>query len=561
MSQLDQAKKEAKRLFNLAKNYQEKNVNFHSSPYISIENLSKAKEILSMINGYQNWHEYESTLKKKDFLSHQIDKNSIYQEQKEIHQNQSYYIQNMDFHTIHNSQNYQKTIVLEQEHTPITLGRAKEKYFFEYQEKTWLLNEYPVLVVGMTGSGKSETLLSMTSQYLKNKEGVIYFENNGSFSTYVKIFNYARQYHRLQDLYCLNFLTSQEDCLENKKEILEEKTSHSIDPINPMLGNLEYFQHFFGRLGIVIHSILEEIHQKNQSMDIESLESILMLNNLIQWHQNQTFHTPEIAKYLTEIGFPNSQNNDDFHQILTQHATQSHAAYKTISLLKKYSHIFQLNASVSMEKIFLKRKILVVLLPIFSRDIYEVPLLGHLISYQIQYFEKQYQNYAIHFQNILINEFPNITSCFKDIDFQKTKNNYVFSCTDYQHNTPVFDYLLKSTKTYVLMKYEQNLLPEWIRLQFLNLRQFPKFKNNFHSSFIQKFMNELKKLTEGQAYILSQNYKVNHANIINNNFQYYCSFIQCEYIPSPYNKKLEISIIQHNQSNLPIQKEVHLSNH
>ena len=45
MSQLDQAKKEAKRLFNMAKASQ--------GNEIVIENLSKSREILSVINGYK----------------------------------------------------------------------------------------------------------------------------------------------------------------------------------------------------------------------------------------------------------------------------------------------------------------------------------------------------------------------------------------------------------------------------------------------------------------------------------------------------------------------------
>jgi len=76
MSQLDQAKKEAKRLFNMAKASQ--------SNEIVIENLSKSREILSVINGYKNWHEYEEVLKRKDFMLNVIDKNSENKNQKEV---------------------------------------------------------------------------------------------------------------------------------------------------------------------------------------------------------------------------------------------------------------------------------------------------------------------------------------------------------------------------------------------------------------------------------------------------------------------------------------------
>ena len=64
MSQLDQAKKEAKRLFNLAKANQEKNQSQEIE--LSIPKLSSAREIVAVMNGYKNWHDYEEVLKRKD---------------------------------------------------------------------------------------------------------------------------------------------------------------------------------------------------------------------------------------------------------------------------------------------------------------------------------------------------------------------------------------------------------------------------------------------------------------------------------------------------------------
>mgnify|MGYP000577589061 CR=1 FL=1 len=39
-----------------------------------LENLSKSREILSLVNGYKDWHEYEEVLKRKDFIFDKIDK-------------------------------------------------------------------------------------------------------------------------------------------------------------------------------------------------------------------------------------------------------------------------------------------------------------------------------------------------------------------------------------------------------------------------------------------------------------------------------------------------------
>ena len=286
MSQLDQAKKEAKRLFNLAKI----NQTINSKNHIELENLSKAKEVVSIINGYKSWHEYEEVLKRKDILVDKKDKVSVFKENNLIYENKKYYVQDITLNNIKNPNVINTALVVEKEHKNVILGRTKEKKFFETIEKKWILNQYPLLITGSTGSGVTETLLSLANQYINNNEGVIYFDGKGENILYSKIFSYAKETNRLNDLYVLNFLSN------NKNS--EKLISHSIDPINPMLGNDEYFEKFFGRLGIIIHDILKELHQDGKLLDIASLESILMLNNLITWSRTKKFKTQEINKYL-----------------------------------------------------------------------------------------------------------------------------------------------------------------------------------------------------------------------------------------------------------------------
>jgi energy-coupling factor transporter ATP-binding protein EcfA2 len=536
MSQLDQAKKEAKRLFELAKFHQKNQSSIENIPYLPIQNLSQSREILSSINGYKNWHEYEKNLNKKDFIFNQNDKTSIHKEQQEIFQNQRYYNQKIDFHTIFNIQQHQTSLIVEKEHQPIFIGTIEKSTFLK-SEKQWLLHQYPMLITGSAGAGKTETLLAMVSQYLQNQEGVIYLDGKGDTSVYVKIFSHAKKYNRLQDLYCLNFMSSASELSHNTSHSL---TTNSIDPINPMLGNQDYFQHFFGRLGIVIHAILQEIHLKGQLMDIHSLESILILNNLISWNQEKKFETPEIQKYLTEIGW-SSESEYDFHHILLNHTTQAHQSYKTIQLFKKYSHVFKLTGNVSMEKIFLERKILVISLNPFA--VQESKTLGELITYQIQWIDEKYQTSFIHFQNIIIDEFHYFSNCFQNTNFQKSKNNYIFSSSSYRHINDIFHHILISAQTHLIMHLD-DLLPEFIQLNLLHLNQLPKLQKNYSSSFIQNFTFTLKNLYEGQAYILSKNTKKYNPSIFpkifNHDIKYYCEPITCVYVPTKYEKSLWI---------------------
>lgn len=528
MSQLDQAKKEAKRLFNLAKINQVDN----SKNHIELENLSKAKEVISIINGYKSWHEYEEILKRKDILFDKKDKTSVFKENKLIYENKKYYVQDLTFNNIKNPNVINTALVVEKEHKDVILGRTKEKRFFETIEKKWILNQYPLLITGITGSGATETLLSLTNQYINNNEGVIYFDGKGENILYSKIFSYAKEANRLNDLYVLNFLSNNKDS--------EKLISHSIDPINPMLGNDEYFEKFFGKLGIIIHDILKETHQDGMLLDITSLESILMLNNLIMWNRTKKFKTQEINKYLLEIGLSLRDDDEiDLEEALLNHSYHSHLAYETVKILKEYSQVFKLDCSINMEKIFLERKLLLISLNSLEKATENLTMLGKLIISQIRYIEQKYQNYNVHFQNIIIDDFHYFSDEIKNINFNITKNNYIFSTMGYRENNDIFNYVLNNAKTNLIMRTYDNI-PIKIKLDLIeNLKEFPKLKEKKRGgTFIQDFTLELRNLDIGEAYVLCKNNNKNTEDIINNDYEFYCNYIKCEYLPAKHIKKL-----------------------
>ena len=563
MSQLDQVKKQAKRLFNLAKNNQDihntNNVTIHNADKvqnsINIENLSKAKEILAYTSGFKSWHEYEENLKRKDFLFGSIGKATINKVNQEIYDNTAYYTKEIDFNIINSLVKNEQKIIEKIPHKNIVLGRKKEEGFFDSKEKKWILNQYPVLISGTIGAGKSEILLSMVSQYIENNEGVIYFDGKGDNIYYAKMFSHAEKYDRLDDFYSLNFMTGSSLPINDSSE---EKLSHTIDPINPMLGDDEYFNLYFGKMGNVIHAILKQLHEKGQLMDLQSLESILMLNNLLVWYKEDRFKTNEIEKYLIELGLSlNGENDeDDFSEALLKHSNHANIAYETVKLLKTYSYIFKIDCSLNMENIFLGRKILLVMLPALEKSLDILSTLGSLITSQIKYVEKKYAQYQIHLQNIIIDDFPYFTNVFKNVDIVNTKNNYIFGCIDYYHVNDIFNYVINNAKTHIIMKNEGLEIPHKIKLDLINnLSKFPKLKNvNYKdSAFIQNFAMELRDLREGKAYVLCKNIEsTSQNNIINNEHKYYCELIDCEYIPSKYAKKMWL--VQHPR--VKITKEI-----
>ena len=531
MSLLDQAKKEAKRLFNLA----------NPQHQVYIPNLSASKNIMALINGYQSWHEYESILKRKDFYHDKTDKNTKIQQDKNVLRNKAYYIQDMKFNIINYDKKLKPTII-EKEHQVVALGHSTEHKFFD-TKKTWMLADYPAIFVGNTGAGKTEVLLSICKQYLDNKEGVIYMDGKGDAVMYTKIFSYAKTVNRLDDLYCINFLTGS----LNQEDITQRKTSHSIDPINPMLGNPDYFKDFFGEeIGQIIYAILENIYKKNQLMDTTSLESILMLNNLIAWHKENKFDNA-LENYLTKLGLSEDYDDDTLDEALDKHAVFCEKAHQTVKIFKTYSHIFKFNCSVNMENIFLQRKILLVLLPALERSPDELTWLGDLIAAQIAYMDKKFHHHYM--QNIVVDEFAYFAKSFTSIKLDTTKNKYLFGAQDFVAKIPdLFEHVMLYCKTHVLMKTHPSDFPAKLKIDiFDHINELPpKVFTNPKKEIYPSRADLLDLLDQdvGKAVILCKNtYRSESKTVINNFNKYYIQYIECVYFSTPYPKM--VYLIEH----------------
>lgn len=80
-----------------------------------------------------------------------------------------------------------------------------------------------LLKLAKSNSGRTECMISMMSQCIKNNEGVFYCNGASDVSVYSKMFAFSNQYNRIDDLFVLNFVISPQN---------KEKISHTIDPIN-----------------------------------------------------------------------------------------------------------------------------------------------------------------------------------------------------------------------------------------------------------------------------------------------------------------------------------------
>ena len=345
MSQLDQAKREAARLLKLAK----KNDVTEKPPFkLPIKNLSHAREHIANINGYQNWNVFEKELNKKDAIQSNISDNKQRDSIKRLLSNTAFFNRDIPFifNPNNKTNNEEYKNISKKEHKPIKLGDFHTRSFYTMKEsflnksKEWVLTSYPVTIAGATGAGKTASLLSLGKQYIENGEGLFYIDGKCENSTFTHFHNIAEKYNRLDDFYLLNFMMGHNN---------SDKITHTIDPINPLIGDEQAFKILFGdKIGVLIHELSKCIKENDGLVSIENIESFFMLGNIKSMSEDPLFLKAKnsIDSYLSEL------SDDDFESCLNSHVLNCEDAFDMIEMLTVYKSKFSIEPEIYLEKAY-----------------------------------------------------------------------------------------------------------------------------------------------------------------------------------------------------------------
>jgi hypothetical protein len=536
MSQLEQAKREAKRLFKLAQTSASSNPNeFSAQPYLTLKNLSESREMIAKIHGYFNWHDYEENLKRKDFM--QGNMSSLPTSETRKHTSDlklDYYLQDCPFMVHQYEQttlDYLKDHAFDtlmdkatyQSHQPVKMAQLRAKtyntsLFTRKKEKPFIrLHGYPVAMTGSTGAGKTEMLCSLATQYIHHGEGCIYMDGKGDNVLFSKFYSYCQDANRLDDLHCINFMTG------SREPVAGVKYSNSFDPVNPMIAidNENYFIILFGEIGSLIHKLALVCQSYGFLLNSDNIKAMLMPANLISWAKNGVFGqaTGDIIDYLNSVHIDVDEIEHDFElnsSQLKHHAQKCEYAQITTELLKQHElmGVFSLEPDFSFKEIMLKRKILIGLFPALEKSFEHMLMLTNIVSSNIQYWAKKLDNYLQHamqekpeminnhFQNIIIDEASyvlndSMNKLFLDGISKRKGINYIFGSQDFHayRNNQTMLMLLQSAKTVIIAKCEDPVLPAQLKAMVVdNL-------DTFHNIF--KNTLDLKDQREGQAWIFS----------------------------------------------------------
>ncbi len=283
-------------------------------------------------------------------------------------------------------------------------------------EELWFANDdmrTHALIFGSTGSGKTETLVSLSYNALVQGSGFIYVDGKGDNSLYAKVFSMVRSMGREDDLLLINFMTGARDIVGPQ----EKRLSNTLNPFcqgsSSMLtqlvvslmgssgqssdgdmwkGRAIAFVEALMRLLVYMRdegAILLDANTIRNYFDLQRLESIV-IDKVFPRDDQESVNIETIPKLVTDPlrnylntlpGYNKEKKGKQVSQVLEQHGFITMQLVRSFSsLADTYGHIIRTNlAEVDFKDVVLNRRILVVLLPALEKSPDELSNLGKII--------------------------------------------------------------------------------------------------------------------------------------------------------------------------------------
>jgi len=296
-------------------------------------------------------------------------------------------------------------------------GKAKGIVYMGREKKTgkqiWLSDTQlrtHMLVMGTTGSGKTEKLLSLVYNSLIHDSGFVYIDGKADSSLYAKIFTMARLMGREDDILLINFQTGAKDIFGAQPS----KISNTLNPwafgSSGMLSQLtvSLMQQEDGKGGDVWEnraiSFVEALMRPLVFMrdrfgiplDVGAIRNYFLLDRI----EEMVYDFPEkmsrslderasfeeslagLNSYLENLpGYEKKNRNKHNSEVLQQHGFITMQLVRTFnSLADIYGYIMKTPLpEIDLRDVFLNRRILVVLLPALEKSPQELTALGRII--------------------------------------------------------------------------------------------------------------------------------------------------------------------------------------
>lgn len=290
-------------------------------------------------------------------------------------------------------------------------GNEKETF-----NELWFNNEdmrTHTLIFGSTGSGKTETLISLAYNALVFGSGFIYVDGKGDNALFAKIFSMCRALGREDDLLLINFMTGARDIVGPQ----EKRISNTMNPFaigsSSMLSQLVVSlmasssktpdgDMWKGRAISFVEALMKPLvfmrdegkilldaNSVRNYFTLEKLESIA-IDKIFPRDNDEPVSLADVPDVIIEPiynyminlpGYQKSKKGKQVSQVYEQHGYITMQLTRVFtSLADTYGHILRTNlAEVDLKDVVLNRRILVVLLPALEKAPEELANLGKVI--------------------------------------------------------------------------------------------------------------------------------------------------------------------------------------
>lgn len=253
-------------------------------------------------------------------------------------------------------------------------------------------------VVGSTGAGKTEGLISIAFNALVWVSGFAYVDGKGDVSLFAKIFSMLKQMDRLDDLLVLNYMTGNADASKKRSD----KLSNKYNPFS--VGNAESLIQLIvnlmeaagssgdiwkGRAISFISSVipaLVDLRDKNiLLLHIGAIRQALPFPRYYELLNNPSISDRSremMQAFLYDVpGYKKDKNDNQSATFLEQYGYQQMQFTRILSsLADTYGHIYHtLQGEVNMKDVVVNRRILLVLLPALEKSRPELGNLGKIV--------------------------------------------------------------------------------------------------------------------------------------------------------------------------------------
>ena len=270
--------------------------------------------------------------------------------------------------------------------------------------EVWLTNDdcrQHFLILGTTGSGKTELLIGFCANALSWASGFLIVDGKGDVNVFAKIYMLARKFGREDDLLVLNFMTGDRPDGAGDGSILSNTmnpfSTGSSDSLTQMVVSLmddsgseggmwkgRATAMFTGVMralatlrdkGIIDLNVAEIRDHLNlkKIIDLADAEKYPMIPQSIR--KSISSYLTSLPGYVAEKGYKQAQTTLDQHGYLEMQFTKILG-----SLADVYNHIFATPyGEVDMTDVVLNRRILIVMLPALEKSADEVANLGKIV--------------------------------------------------------------------------------------------------------------------------------------------------------------------------------------